>query len=395
MKIVIIGAGIAGLTLGLACRRAGIEVEIYEKAHELRNIGGGILLWPHGQRYLEWLGLSSCLTPFSVPIKGCRIIGHQGQLIFSEDYASFYSLIEGEILPVDRHQLQHTLLNALGQSYVKLGKPCVAIQQDEHQAHAIFADGSQVSADIIVGADGIHSTVRKSLNEEACLAYTEHCWWGGIIAQQEVPHLSPHEVFMAMGVGKMCVVWPTSGQRFMWYMPVKMPLTSFVQKGDGLSQLQALAADWPLAIQAMLTSPYNAKRFHLPIYNLAPQPHWTLNRVVLIGDAAHTLGPILGQGASQAIEDVFALTLFLQHGVNDIPATLRQYEHCRRAKYQRMADLENQTASMMLHDKRETLALFEQHAKDLDLMTIYQDLIPLVDESACRQLKRRAGACVI
>src|SRR3990167_10284156 len=109
MKIIIVGAGISGLTLAYACHCAGMEVSLYDKTRELKNIGGGILLWPHGLRYLEWMGLSNCLLSFRIPIHECSIIGTKGQAILRESYAAINSLIGGEILPVDRSLMQQAL----------------------------------------------------------------------------------------------------------------------------------------------------------------------------------------------------------------------------------------------------------------------------------------------
>ncbi len=386
MKIIIIGAGIAGLTFGLACQRAGMDVKIYDKAKALRNIGGGILLWPHGMRYLEWLGIADCLHPFWVSVRGCRIVGHQGQMIFGENYSTLYTLIGGEILPVDRSLFQQALLAQLTENTLALGKMCKHVHSDQHHARVLFADGTQDCADLIVGADGIFSTVRKSFNLQASLQYTNFCWWGGIIEQAHAPKLSSDEVFIAMTQSKLCIVWPTQGERFMWYLPVKMPANDFIQAGNGFAQLQSICANWNNDVQQIINAPASAKSFHLAIHALPPQASWTTQRIVLIGDAAHALGPILGQGASQAIEDAFVLFHCLQKLTGDVPSMLKRYESLRRTRYERLCELENQAAAMMINDSLEALELFQQQVQQLDLATMYQDLIPLVDEKACLQL---------
>jgi len=386
MKIIIIGSGIAGLTLALACQKAGMKVKIYDKAKELRNIGGGILLWPHGIRYLEWLGVGECLHPFWLPIHGCHIIGHHGKTIFSENYAALYSLLGGSILPIDRSQLQQALLSQLAEHTLSLGKTCMRVQSDQHHAQVIFADGTKDSADIIIGADGIFSSVRKNFNANASLQYTNYCWWGGIIEQKYVPHLSVQEVYMAMTQNKLCIVWPTIGGRFMWYLPVKMPMNDLMQGNSGLHQLQRICANWNDDVHRIITAPASTKRFHLPIHVLPPQTNWTIQRIVLIGDAAHALGPILGQGASQAIEDAFVLFQCLQHLSGDIPSMLKRYETLRRSRYERLSVLENQAADSMISDTIEALESFQQYVQQLDLATMYQDLIPLVNEKACLEV---------
>lgn len=390
MKIIIIGAGIAGLTLGIVCQRAGIEVKIYEKASYLKNIGGGILLWPHGLRYLKWLGLSSCLDETYISIKGCEITGYKGEKIFSEDYTALYDLLNGEILPIERSLLQKNLLSQFPISHLQLNKTCVAVKSNEDRAQVIFADGSMDNADLVVGADGIHSAVRKSLNPNATLHYTNHCWWGGIIENKYVPMLASNKVYLTMGIGKLCIVWPTAGERFMWYLPVKMPQSKFILPGDGIAQLKSICTNWNEIVEKIITAPQSAQSFHLAIHALPPQPYWTNNRVVLVGDAAHTLGPILGQGASLAIEDVFILANCLLNKRIPLPTFLQNYEEMRRHRYGYLATLETQTAELMIYDEVEHLEWFQQQLPHMNLVTMYQNIIPLINEKACLSI---ASAC--
>lgn len=385
MKVIIIGAGIAGLTCALACQRVGIEVKIYDKAKALRNIGGGILIWPHGIRYLEWLGLSDALKPFWTDVTGCEVFGHEGTEIFSEGYADFYSLVGGKILPIDRRLFQQALVNQLLPDTLILNKSCQAIKNESHQGSVIFEDGTIEVADIVVGADGIYSTTRKNFRSSTSLQYTNHCWWGGVIEQKYVPNLSADKVFMALGVGKICIVWPTCDERFMWYLPVKMPLADFRKTDGGKMQLQSICAGWSKEVEQIINAPASAQSFNLAIYAVPAEAPWANDRMVLIGDAAHTLGPILGQGASQAIEDAFVLVNCLQNSSHEIPVLLKHYETLRATKYQRLSELENQTASVMINDDAETLSAFQKQLQQIDLVTMYQDLIPLVNEQACIQ----------
>ncbi len=386
MKIIIIGAGIAGVTLAGACQREGIEVKLYDKAKKLRNIGGGLLLWPHAIRYLNWLGLGDCIIPYRVSVKGCQMVGTKGEIIFTADYSSFFTLIGGEVLPIDRSLFQQLLMTHLSDSILQLDKRVIEIKEDTHQATVFFSDGTQESADMVVGADGIYSTVRKNLPHYA-IQYTNNCWWGGMSERKHVPSLASDEVFVAIGKGKMCIAWPAHGDRFMWYLPIKMPAAQLASQEEGITQLQTLCADWNPQVQQIISAPPSAQRFHLPLYTLSPQPVRSTSRITLIGDAAHSLGPILGQGANQAIEDAFVLINCLKRNSIDIPSALKYYDSLRYEKAQRLSELENQSASTMINDDMEALEAFEQQIRCLDLATIYQDLIPLVDEKACHTLK--------
>jgi FAD-dependent urate hydroxylase len=333
MKIIIIGSGIAGLTLAIACQRHGMDVTLYEKTKRLQHIGGGLLLWPHGLRYLKWLGLAECLSPHYVSVSGCEIRGHTGEKIFSENYAALYSQLGGEILPIDRSLLQHALLSQLSENKLQLGKSCVNIVSDEQQARVFFADGTQDHADIVVGADGIHSTVRQCMNINTTQQYTNYCWWGGIVDEKHAPFLPAHQAYIAMDKGKLLVAWPTTQKRFMWYLPVKMSMHDF-NKGVSLDHI---CADWHEDIKRLIHAPTSAQRFHLPIHTLSASSLYTKKRIILIGDAAHTLGPILGQGASQAIEDAFLLFHCLKNMKNEDVNTLMHYENLRHHQYKHLA----------------------------------------------------------
>lgn len=392
MKVIIIGAGIAGLTSALACHRAGFEVKIFEKTNHLQNIGGGILLWPYGIRYLDWLGLSHCLDPYWVPVNQCHLVGHDGKTIFSEEPSHFLNLMGGKILPIERNQLQHALLKELPDSCVHLGKSCVNITEDRHEARVYFADGTEESADLVIGADGIHSKVRKIIGNGFEPEYTGFCWWGGIVAAEDVPNFAKNESYFALGLGKVCIVWPVRDNKFMWYLPVKMPVEPIADQKDACAQLQSLAAHWNSDVQQLIAATLKNKNFQLPIYALSPPTRWSTSRITLIGDAAHAMAPILAQGTSLAIEDAFVLAECLQNKSANLPTMLRQYEALRREKYQHIEALENQSSSMMLIEDIEILKELQQQMQRLNLSKMYSELIPLINEKSSHDLLRAIDA---
>lgn len=389
MKIIIIGSGIAGLTLAFACQKRGIEVIVYEKAKSLQNIGGGILLWPHGLRYLDWLGLSHILKKFYVPVQSYDVIGHRGKKIHHESYQTLYQQIDGSILPIARCDLQNSLAASLFKNTIKFSKKCLDIVQDDKKAQVFFTDGTHDSADFIVGADGIYSTVRQKINPKAIPYYTNYAWWGGIFNESCAPFLSLKKAYIALGLTKLCIIWPKNEKQFMWYLPVKIAKENLISKEKNLEQLQGMCSEWHKDIHKIVFASSHSQRFYFPIYALAPQDYWTQQRIILIGDAAHALGPILGQGASQAIEDVFILSHFFQHirRQNDFSADLfKYYEALRREKYLKLAELETQAAATLIHEEINTLNLFEQHIDELQIVNMYLELIPYINKQFCHDL---------
>lgn len=385
MKLIVIGAGIAGLTLGLACQRAGMEVKIYDSARALETIGGGIFLWPHGLRFLDSLGLVDCLQSSWMSVNAMTIRDHRGQAIFHEKHAELYSLLDGEILPIDRSQLQQLLLSELMDDMLTLNRTCVRVENHADYARVYFADGSYEDADLIAGADGINSAVRASLFPRAKTQYSGFCWWGGIVAHASVPHFAVDEAQYILGRGKLCSIWPTHGERFMWYLPVKLPLADFIAGGDGREQARQLCAGWHEDVMRIINAPQTAQQFHLPIYQLAPG-NFSAGRTVLLGDAASAFGPLLGQGANKAIEDAYVLATLLQN-CQEIPEVLYHYEHARRARHQRLFDLEQMAADAMMHETDDALQFFEEQLAQVDLAFMYQDMIPLVNLAGCEEVQ--------
>jgi salicylate hydroxylase len=289
-------------------------------------------------------------------------------------------------LPIERHLFQHTLLKALPENCLSLGKECISVVDGAESARVVFADGSEEEADLVVGADGIHSSVRKTILTDVAPVYTGLCWWGGVVDGAVIPHFPRDESYVGVGRGKAFFAWPSHGDKFIWYLPVRMHADALTIDANGLLQLQAICADWNADIQKIISASIDDNRFHLAINTLPALTAWSGKRVTLIGDAAHATGPILAQGTSLAIEDAFALTTCLQKNTGDMAGILKHYESLRYDKYARVLELENQSAQMLVSDELETLAELQQHMKYLDLATMYKELIPLVDEAACIRL---------
>lgn len=393
MKIIVIGAGISGLIFAHACQRAGIQVKIYESATELRSIGGGIIIWPHAIRYMKELGIAEYLREAWFVPAALDIISHTGQRIFHEQHDDIYKLIDGQFLPIDRSLMQQLLVRQLPGDVLALGKTCTEIHDSARGVIVKFADGSEESADLVVGADGIHSAVRSQIFPKAKPQYSGFCWWGGIADGSYVPELPKDNVHFVLGVRKVCSIWPTHGGKFMWYLPVKMPLEHLELPGDGRAQAQGLVTGWNNVAVKLVAAPQCAQRFHVPIHELAPLASCSSGRAVLIGDAACTLGPLLGQGANKAIEDAFVLASLLQ-AQGSLQEKLQRYDALRHARHARFFELEHAAADALVQDSEENLAFFEQHLPAINLAAMYQDMIPMVNQSACDELIAQAASLV-
>lgn len=384
-KIIIIGAGVAGLTLALACQAQGLQVKLFDKAKTLRGIGGGILLWPHAVRYLEALGLLPLLQDQLITAKNTSMLGRRGNLLLQEPLADIYALLGGGIHPMERSILQERFVNALTPTTLTLNKTCAGIENKTDYAEVFFTDGTRESADIVVGADGVHSALRHLLFPSREPQYAGFCWWGGIVENHHVPAFAAEDVTYQFGINMNCSIWPVAGERFMWYLPVKMPLNTFSPE-VGIEQAKALTAHCHPDITRLVHAPQTEQSFHVPIFESAPMTELFHGRTVLIGDAACTFGPLLGQGVNKAIEDAFMLATLLKTSTLPIPLLLQRYQQLRHTRHQRFYELEHMAAAALIQENETMLTELEAALPDMTLVSMYQDVIPLANLTAHQQL---------
>src|SRR5882724_3397032 len=279
-RVAIIGGGIGGLTAANALSRAGIEVAVYEAAAELREIGAGVALHPNAMKVLRAIGVEDGVRTVAGRSqwqvmrnwKTGRVIGRTSR---QQQAASFG--IPGAT--VHRADLLDVLAGALPAGLVTLGKRCTEVRPDGDVAVARFADGSEIEADIIVGADGIHSPVRAS-------------WLG--------PH-GTIVLYPLRGEELINVVchYDDAGYRHeSWIAECSREevLERYTGWHESLLRLFAAAGTW----------------YKWALYDRDPIPRWTRGRVTVLGDAAHPMLPYLGQGACQAIEDGAVLATALR-----------------------------------------------------------------------------------
>lgn len=392
MKIIIIGAGVAGLVLASACSQEGMEVKLYEKAKQLQTIGGGVVLWPNGWRYLSWLGLSERIQSYRPNVISCRTHGAKGNEINNEAYTELYARLNGGYFPIERSLLQKTLLTYLPDNRIAFNKTCVAIKESEKEGCVFFSDGTSDSADIIIGADGVHSSVRECLSDNKNIDDSGYCWWGGIIEQRKIPTLPTDETFFAIEYGKILFVWPLHDGNFMWYIAIKIDPSLLILGEQGFNQLKTLCAKWQdVKVQQLLAVAEGLSYFQVPIKTVSPKQSWLGQRTTLIGDAAHAMGPLLGLGTNLAIEDAFVLFHLLKNTDSDISHTIRKYESLRYSKVSQLTKLEAQSAAAVINADILEMDIFQQGLYTTNLLTEYKDLIPYIDENACQQMAEQVS----
>src|SRR6516162_3034287 len=211
MKIIIVGAGIGGLTAHLVCRRAGFEVEHYERQPELGPAGAGIVLWPNGVKILLTLGLGDRLRHIGHALDRVVTRTNRGEPLTEMPVGELERQMGAPVYPVSRTDLQSLLVDAVGSESLHRGARCVRVEQTTESATAYFEDGRTATGDVLVGADGIHSVVRQAVTGEVAPRYTGMVNWVGLLPNGG---LHPeHTGSEFLGEGKRCGLLPIAGDR--------------------------------------------------------------------------------------------------------------------------------------------------------------------------------------
>ena len=336
LKVVIIGAGIGGLTAGIAMRQAGYQVEIYDRAHELRPAGAGISLWSNGVKVLNRLGLGEKLAAIGGEMNAMEYRSHSDESLSYVDLRPLFEQVGQRPYPVARTDLQAMLLDAFGPDDVHLGMNCVGVEQDDHSATAIFENGDRMGGDLVVGADGIHSAVRADVVGH-CVnrRYARYVNWNGLVKAD--PELCEKDLWVLyVGDSKRASMMPVGGDRFYFFFGAPMVEGTQVDPAHRRDELAKIFQGWPAPVQKLIEAIDPEQTNRLEIGDIDPLDHLVKGRVALLGDSAHATTPTLGQGGCQAIEDALVLTRYLTTTNIGVADALRRYESARK---DRTADL--------------------------------------------------------
>ena len=348
MDVIIIGAGIGGLTLGLALHRAGIACRIYEAASAIEPIGVGINVLPHAARELAELGLEPALTRVGVTTAEACFFNRFGQLIYREPLGRQAGYPWPQV-SIHRGDLQQVLADAFirraGDDHLITGWRCMAFEQDGNRITVRFENAETGEnlppqhGTVAIACDGIHSAIRRQLYpDEGEPLYSGCNMWRGVTRWPRF--LSGASMVRAgwLATGKM-VIYPirndiddTGSQLVNWVAEIETPrhqARDWNRPGalaDFLGMFKDWRFDW-LDVPAMICAADAILEF--PMVDQDPLPRWSFGRVTLLGDAAHPMVPRGSNGAGQAIVDARALTDCLAT-TKDPVAALRAYEAIRR-----------------------------------------------------------------
>jgi salicylate hydroxylase len=338
-RVAIVGGGIGGLTAAVALHRRGIEVEVFEQAAQIGEIGAGLALTPNAIKAYRALALEAEVAAigFEADYQVLRS-WNTGSVISRVPRKGAYTREFGApYLTLHRADLVDVLRQQLPDRVFHLGTRCIEVETSDKFARARFADGNESEADIVIGADGIRSVVRRSLFGPEAPRFTGCVCWRGLV---------PLDAFPAGVVSRDGTMYMGPRSHVIYYLVRGGELVNFVahvesdawtgeswtQECDRAEVMESYAA-WHEPLLRLLGS---ADRYYKwALYDRDPLDRWSKGRTTLVGDAAHAMLPYIGQGACMAIEDGYILAAAIVQMPDDLGGALAHYERLRMPRTRR------------------------------------------------------------
>jgi 2-polyprenyl-6-methoxyphenol hydroxylase-like FAD-dependent oxidoreductase len=339
MRIAIVGGGIGGLAAALFLRQAGIAATVYEQASELREVGAGIVVSPNMVRPLQQLGLAQRLDGIAVRLEAAwefrrwqdgRVLSVQPM---GEECRRLYGT---DCYVAHRADLLGLLQHALPGEMLRLDHRCVEVGQDGREARLLFVKKNggktEINADVVIGADGIHSAVRGAIAPAMEARFSGLCAFRCLVPSAQAPDMALRPVqALWLGPGRHFVHYPISGGR-------TVNLVGIVPAGDWRDESWTAAGSiadmlrefegWDARVLQLIRSATETRRWAM--FDRAPLERWSAGRVALLGDAAHPMLPFFAQGAAQAVEDATVLADCLRDAAPDsVAQALQRYQAIR------------------------------------------------------------------
>ncbi|SEQ53387.1 FAD-dependent oxidoreductase [Lentzea albida] len=332
-RAVVIGAGIVGLTTGIALRRAGLDVVVCEQAPEIRAAGAGLGLWANALAVLDELGIG----------EEVRAVGKPSEMYFHDPAGRLletpgFGAEDHRYLLVHRAKLNDLLADAVGRENIRLGTGFREYAEHPGGVTVRLTDGSAEEADVLIGADGAYSAVREQLVPGTpAQEHRGHQVWRAVVPAGDIA-VPGNRLVLGTGGCRGGYVKTHDGNVYWLVNQFRSPPLTGTRTQQALERARHLEEGPDEVLARLIAATPEELILHNQIMLVPPLPHWVSARVALAGDAAHAMSPHITAGATLGIEDA-ALLGHLLHPAADVPAALQAYQADRIPRYERVAEL--------------------------------------------------------
>ncbi|MET8027725.1 FAD-dependent oxidoreductase [Streptomyces avermitilis] len=347
MKLLVVGAGVGGLAVARGALAAGHDVRVFERAEEPRTTGAAITVWAGGVGILREFGVR--LDGVGARIDSIDARTDAGERLYTIDVLTSTKRLGHESLTVPRRSLLERMAEGLPSGTIEYGRCFNRFTDDGKRVTITFADGSTATGDVLIGADGHRSAVRRQLWGHDPTAPAGWATWQGL-GTFLADVTGPRHGIMINGRDGFCGLMPAGEGLLQWWF--SYPCTTD-RGGPHLPTLRRRYGAWADPVPLVLEKVDEAEIEMFPHYTHRVPPGWGTGRATLVGDAAHTMPPVVAQGANQALEDAWVLTGRLTgrtargpdgtadtlRGPDGTADTLRGYERARRRRVAPIARL--------------------------------------------------------
>jgi len=354
MKVLIAGGGIGGLTAALCLRHHGHDVTVFEQAVELDDVGAGIQVPPNAMKVFEALGINNLIISKAFRPEAIEArMGESGRAIFTIPLTQGAADMWGSpYLHIHRADYISALKQALGQNTPKalqLGTTVTSYRHETNGVTLILKDGREISGDILIGADGIKSTIREQMLGPDKPNFTGNVAWRAVVPIEDLKSHVPNPT---------ACVWMGRGRHAVTYQLRRGELANFVgvierddwkqegwaEKGSRKEALKDFEG-WHPTITSLIKAVKPNSLFRWALFDRKPLSTWINGNVALLGDAAHPMLPFMAQGAAMAVEDSWILAREISYPKRSIKKSLQAYQAIRidRASRAQTSSLVNMT----------------------------------------------------
>ncbi|GAB3291681.1 FAD-dependent oxidoreductase [Parasphingorhabdus pacifica] len=326
MRVLVIGAGVGGLAVAKGLLAQGHDVRIYEHSEALRTGGAGLTVWSNGTAALRDLGVQ--LDDVGRELHSLRSLTESGRLLWEADLDEVTERLGAPTVEVARPELLSTIADALPPGILHFGKRCVGVTEHADHVAAEFDDGCVVTADLLIGADGQRSAVRRALLGGEPARPTGWASWQGL-TRSDLPVAHGYQTLNIAGREGHCGLIPAGGGRLHWWFDLPW------RDGDpvlSVADLRRAFDGWPDQVRELLAEIGDDDLGFFPHIRHQVPKVWGSARTTLLGDAVHAMPPAVAQAANQTLEDAWMLSHALAGSTGEVEPLLRWYERERRPR---------------------------------------------------------------